>query len=60
MARRSRLDPKNAAVYTDLGVAYYEKGDNDRAIADYARAIRLDPTDAAAYSNRADAYYAQG
>jgi len=34
------------------GVARYEKGDLDGAIADYTKAIELDPRNAAAYNNR--------
>ena len=33
----------------DRGVAYADKGDNDRAIADYNEAIRLDPKSALAF-----------
>jgi tetratricopeptide (TPR) repeat protein len=38
------------------GVAYREKNDYDRAIADYTQAIRLDPNDADAYLNRGVTY----
>ena len=37
---------------TTAAVAYSEKGDYDRAIADYDRAINLEPEDADAYANR--------
>ena len=30
-----KLDPKNAAAFRKRGNAYYDKGDMDRAIADY-------------------------
>src|SRR6516225_4005720 len=36
----------------DRGNAWRNKGDLDRAIADYNEAIRLDPKDAKAYNNR--------
>mgnify|MGYP001595382467 CR=1 FL=1 len=39
---------------------YYNKGDYDRAIADYTRAIELDPKDAITYSNRGIVYYNKG
>ena len=37
-----------------------DKGDFDRAVADYNEAIRLDPKYALAYYNRGNAYYRQG
>ena len=36
---------------------YYQRGDLDRATADYSEAIRLDPKYAYAYNNRGSAYY---
>jgi tetratricopeptide (TPR) repeat protein len=44
-------------VYFDRGLAYYNKGDYERTIADYTEAIRLDPNYASAYYNRGIAYY---
>jgi tetratricopeptide (TPR) repeat protein len=41
-----------AAYYNHRGNAYSDKGDNDRAIADYNEAIRLDPKSAVAFNNR--------
>jgi len=38
---------------------FYQKGDNDRAIADYSDAIRLDPNYSAAYNSRGFVYYAR-
>ena len=38
------------------GVAYYNKGDYDRAIADYTKAIELKPKLAVVYSNRGEAW----
>lgn len=52
-----RLDPKNAAVYGDRGLAYRKKGDLDRAIADYTDAIRIDPKYARAFNDRGTAYF---
>ena len=40
--------------------AYLDKGDHDKAIADYTEAIRLDPKYAEAYSNRGVAYASKG
>ena len=52
--------PNDAKGYLDRAVEYYNKGDYDRAIADYTQAIRLDPNDANAYSYRAIAYNYKG
>ena len=38
--------PKLASAYLNRGVAYYTKGDYDRAITDYSRASELDPKNA--------------
>ena len=51
-----RKNPRDAVSYNNRGVAYFHKGDLDRAIADYGEAIRLDPKLAAAYNNRGNAY----
>src|SRR5262249_17279604 len=40
-----------AIVYYNHGVAYGQKGDLDRAIADYEEAIRVDKTYPSAYTN---------
>jgi tetratricopeptide (TPR) repeat protein len=42
-AKAVELDPDNAEYYGNRGDAYYKKGDNDRAIADYTMAIELVP-----------------
>jgi tetratricopeptide (TPR) repeat protein len=48
---------KDAAwAYNVRGTAYFFKGDNDRAIADYNEAIRLDPKYAFAYNGRGNAW----
>jgi tetratricopeptide (TPR) repeat protein len=49
-----------AVDYYNRGLAYRNKGDYDRAIADYNQAIRLDPKYAAAYNNRGRAYADKG
>jgi Flp pilus assembly protein TadD len=60
MQRRSHLDPQDAAAYYNRGLAYHEKGDLDRAIADFDQALALDPQAAEAYNNRGTAYYDKG
>jgi tetratricopeptide (TPR) repeat protein len=45
-----------AIAYNNRGIAYDDKGDHDRAMADYNQAIRLDPKDASHYFNRGNAY----
>ena len=39
---------------------HYDKGEYNKAIADYNKAIELNPKDADAYNNRAIAYYHKG
>lgn len=51
-------NPENSNYYR--GLAYFEKGDNDKAIADFTQAIQLDPKNADAYGRRGDAYSKQG
>jgi lipoprotein NlpI len=49
-----------AWAYNNRGNAYNDKGDNDRAIADYDQAIQLDPQYAFAYHDRGNAYHDKG
>ena len=58
--RRSGSIPKYRLAYNNRGNAYGDKGDYDRAIADYNEAIRLDPKYASAYYNRGIAYDDKG
>jgi tetratricopeptide (TPR) repeat protein len=46
--------------YNFRGVAYYRKGDTDRAIADFTEAIRLDPKNATTHNKRGVAYHRKG
>ncbi len=50
----------SAADYVTRGLAYYEQGQYEQAIADYDRAIDLNPDDARPYNNRGNAYSKQG
>jgi tetratricopeptide (TPR) repeat protein len=54
-----RRNPRDPIAYDNRGMAYYAKGDLDRAIADFNEAIRLDPKDAVAYNNRGAAHGAK-
>src|SRR5262249_18402364 len=45
-----------ATAFNNRGNAYRDKGDNDRAIADYTEAIRLNPKYAYPYNGRGNAY----
>jgi tetratricopeptide (TPR) repeat protein len=55
-----RLNPKYAAPYYNRGIAWSDKGDLDRAIADYDQAIRLNPKHEHAYVNRGVAWSDKG
>ena len=52
--------PDTAFGYINRGIAYGEKGDHDRAIADFNKAIELDPKYDEAYYNRGYAYSKKG
>ena len=53
-----RYEGDNLAIaYTSRGTAYSEKGEYDRAIADFDRAIQLNPDYAFAYYDRGNAYF---
>ena len=49
-----------AKLHYDRAVEYANKGDYDRAIADFSAAIRLDPKYDPAFNNRGAAYLAKG
>ena len=59
-AMRSRSIRNTRRAFNNRGTIYKEKGDLDRAIADFSEAIRLDPKFAAAYFNRGNAYDDKG
>jgi clan AA aspartic protease (TIGR02281 family) len=48
------------AAYNSRGLAYYDKGNHDHAIADFHAAIRLDPNIAAPCDNRGLVYNRKG
>lgn len=45
-------EPHTAADYLHRGIARYDKGDHDGAIADYTKAIEINPRYARAYALR--------
>src|SRR5262249_29638781 len=49
-----------AKLHYGRAVEYANKGDYDRAVADFSTAIHLDPTDADAYNDRGAAWLAKG
>ena len=49
-----------AIAYNNRGLAYQEKGEVDRAIANFTTAIKFSPNDARVYSNRGSAYATKG
>jgi tetratricopeptide (TPR) repeat protein len=49
-----------ANAHYNRGIAYKDKGDLDRAIADFGEAIRLNPKHAIALSNQSAAYSVKG
>ena len=52
----NRLNPQNADAYYNRGIAYYNLGQDERAIEDWDEAIRLNPEYAKAYYNRGVTY----
>jgi tetratricopeptide (TPR) repeat protein len=56
----SIVDPFTASAYTNRGVARYQKGDLEGALADLDLAIRMRPSLATAYLNRAAVHRAVG
>jgi tetratricopeptide (TPR) repeat protein len=61
ISRGPKLPAKQRAVaHVNRGIAYYDGGDLNRALADYNHAIRLDPKNAEALHNRADLHLRTG
>jgi Tfp pilus assembly protein PilF len=59
-ARMAETSPNSAMVRCNLGLAYYNHGEQQRAIEEFQTAIRLVPTYALAYNNIAVALERQG
>src|SRR5712691_4984687 len=58
--RGKETKPNLAIAYTNRGNAYLNKGDNDRAIADYDQAIKLSASYADAFNGRGAAHDNKG
>src|SRR5262249_32176774 len=53
-------NPRDTVSYHNRGVAYFPKGDSDRAIADFSKAIDIDPKAVPAYNARGVIYEEKG
>ena len=51
-----QLTPDDTRIYNNRGIAYFKKGEVNRAIEDYTQAIALKPDDASVYYNRGEAW----
>src|SRR5262249_20189751 len=51
-----RQNPRDAVSYGNRGVEYRNKGDLDRAIADFTKAIEINPKFVGAYNNRGQVF----
>src|SRR3974390_2175893 len=49
-----------AFVFSNRGVAYYQKRDYERSIQDFDQAVKLNPKYALAFNNRCAAYHDKG
>ena len=52
--------PNLAVAFMNRGLAYKNKSQFDRAIADYSEAIRIKPDNAQVFNNRGNAYFFKG
>jgi len=52
--------PTTAEGFIDRGLTYYDKGDYDRAIADFTQALRLNPNNYGVYLFRGHSYIIKG
>ena len=53
-------NPNDAHAYVNRGIAWDNKGELDKAIADYNQALAINPKFALAYNNRGLAWYKKG
>ncbi|RME96410.1 MAG: tetratricopeptide repeat protein, partial [Alphaproteobacteria bacterium] len=54
------INPKYTLAYNNRGNIYKDRGDLNRAIADYTKALKYNPRYTLAYSNRGSAYEDRG
>lgn len=54
--RLVQCSPECAVAYNDLGVLYYQIGDQEKALRAYEKSVQLDASDANAMKNLADFY----
>jgi tetratricopeptide (TPR) repeat protein len=58
--RNMRWLPKDRDEFVTRGNVYTNKGEYDKAIADYTKQLQITPNDAVVYNNRGNAYYSKG
>jgi Tfp pilus assembly protein PilF len=54
------IDPENVTVLNSRGIAYGNKGDDERALADYDSCLKLRPNFASAHNNRGIIFMRKG
>jgi len=55
-----KLDPEESTACVQRGVALRQKGEIDKALAEFSRAVQLDPLNALAFQGRGNAYSTRG
>ena len=60
LTKANELDPENAGILTNLGMAYYFKGERDLAIKTLLRSIKVDENNSDAKVNLASIYFNDG
>ena len=60
MREQATTSEEEAKIYVQRGCAYEDKGDYEKAVADFNEAIRLNPKDANALCGRGRAYHDMG
>lgn len=60
LTKANELDPENAGILTNLGMAYYFKGERDLAIKTLNQSIKIDENNSDAKINLASIYFNDG